>query len=620
MSLTQALSTAVSGMRVNQSGLSVIASNVANAETPGWVRKTADRVTIAGGGVGVGVRIGAINRELDQYIQRQLRVESSGAAYAGLRADFYGRLQSVYGVPGSTSALESSYNNLLSSLQTLSTSPESAASRSAVVNAAQVLAQQLNSMSNEVQSLRGDAELGLADVVNRANEAMQQIADLNRQLAAASPGAGSTAALMDQRDAYIDQLSRMMDIKVVNSDHNQVSVFTNSGIELVGLNAATLSFDAQGSMNASTQWSSDPAQRNVGTITLKAANGGDIDLLKSNAIRSGEIAAYVEMRDQVLVEAQTQLDEMAAAMARALSDRTTNGTAVTPGGQSGFDIDLSALANGNTVRVSYTDNVTGAQKTLTLARVDDPNALPLSRTSGNDQLIGIDFSGGMSSVLSQLSAALGSTGLQFSNPSGNTLRILDDGAANRVDIKGVSATTTATGLAGGTPELPFFVDGTTPYTGAISASGSQTVGFAGRIAVNAGLIADPSRMVVFQTSPLTPNGDATRPNFLYDRLNSGAQTYSPQSGIGAPSAPFSGSIHSFLRQVITQQGAAADAAANLKDGQDVVFNALQQRFDESATVNIDEEMANLLNLQNAYAANARVLTTVKEMIDMLLKM
>ena len=91
MSLTQALATAVSGLRASQTGMSIVASNVANAETPGYVRKTPTQITTAAGAVGVGVRVAAINRELDQYIQRQMRVESSGAAYAGLRAEFYSR-------------------------------------------------------------------------------------------------------------------------------------------------------------------------------------------------------------------------------------------------------------------------------------------------------------------------------------------------------------------------------------------------------------------------------------------------------------------------------------------------------------------------------------------------
>ena len=157
-------------------------------------------------------------------------------------------------------------------------------------------------------------------------------------------------------------------------------------------------------------------------------------------------------------------------------------------------------------------------------RVDDPAALPLPDSAThdpNDKVVGLDFSGGLASIVSQLTAALGSTGLQFSNPAGTTLRVLDDGSANKVDVNAVSATSTATSLTGGTPELPFFLDGSAAYTGAIGATGTQTVGFAGRIAVNASLVADPSKLVVFQTSPQTAAGDPTRPNFIYDRLNGG---------------------------------------------------------------------------------------------------
>ena len=255
-----------------------------------------------------------------------MRMESSGASYAGLRAEFFDRLQSIYGEPGAVSTLETAYNEFTSSLQVLTTSPEMASARSAVINAAQVLAQQLNGMTADIQALRGDAELGLADAVTRANEAMQRITQINRQLATASAGDATTANLLDQRDVYIDQLAQMMDISVVRGDFNQLSVFTNSGIQLVGINASTLEFDPQGAMNPSAQWSTDPSLRTVGTIVLKGPNGSDVDLLASNAIRSGEIAAYLEMRDEVLVQAQTQLDEIAAAMARALSDRTIDGT------------------------------------------------------------------------------------------------------------------------------------------------------------------------------------------------------------------------------------------------------------------------------------------------------
>lgn len=622
MSLTQALVTAVSGLRVSQAGLAIVASNVANAETPGYVRKTATQVTTAAGALGAGVRVAAINRELDQYVQRQLRVEAAGASYASLRAQFYDRLQGVYGVPGSDSAIETVFNKFATALQALATTPDSNAARTAVTSAAQVLAQQFNSMTADIQGLRSDAELGLADSVAKANEAMLRVAEINRQLGISTRSDAATASLIDQRDQYIDQLARLMDIKVVQGDFNQVTVFTNSGIQLVGIEAATLAFQAQGSMTATAQWSVDPSQRTVGTILLKGAGGGDVDLIASKSIRSGDIAAYLEMRDHILVEAQAQLDELAAGMARALSDLTVGGTAVTSGPQSGFDIDLAGLQAGNTVRLSYTDNTSGAQRTVTLVRVDDPTALPLSDTATadpNDRVIGLDFSGGMASVINQLSGAFGAIPLQFSNPSGMTLRILDDGS-NQADVNALSMTRTVTTLTGGTAELPFFLDASTPYTGAITSLGPQGIGFAGRIAVNAGLLADPSRLVVYQTAPLTPSGDGTRPNFLLDRLSNATVTFDPRSGIGSTSAPFSGSVSAFMRQIISQQGEAAEAAASLQQGQDVVFNSLQERFADSAGVNIDQEMANLLSLQNSYAANARVLSTVKDMFDALLRM
>ena len=70
--------------------------------------------------------------------------------------------------------------------------------------------------------------------------------------------------------------------------------------------------------------------------------------------------------------------------------------------------------------------------------------------------------------------------------------------------------------------------------------------------------------------------------------------------------------------MISQQGEAAATADSLRQGQEIVVNSLQQRFADLSNVNIDQEMANLLKLQTAYGANARVLSTVRDMLDQLL--
>jgi len=621
MSLSNALSIAMSGLRANQAAMSLVSSNVANAETPGYVRKTLNQVTTNSGAYGTDVRTIGVNRELDQYIQAQLRTETSGAGYASLRSNFLQQLQSLYGNPGSVGTLEDAFNKLTTAVQALSTSADSQSARIGVVNAANVLASQLNSMTQGIQTLRGAAENGISDSVNTANNLMSQIATINNQLSANPLGGtstdASTAALLDRRDQYITQLSELMDIRVTSNGANQVTVFTTSGVELVGNQAARLSFDAQGTVSPNTQWNSDPSKSNLGSVVLSYNNGASINLTATGGIKSGKIAAYTELRDKSLVEAQNQLDQFAASLSSALSDKTTAGTAVTSGLQSGFDLNVADLKAGNVIHVTYTDTATNTQRQVSIMRVDDASVLPLSNgatADPNDQVVGVDFSGGMASVIAQLNTALGGSNLQFSG-SGSTLTVLNNNGFSTINA--ASITTTQTDLLNGSPELSLFTDNGMPYTGAIGATGSQITGLAGRLRVNNALVADPSKLVLYSAS--TAAGDTTRSDFILSQLTTAKFQYSPASGVGSASAPFKGTLLSYMQQFTGAQGAAADAAAQLADGQDVVLSTLQEKMSTTSGVNIDEEMAHLLSLQNAYSANARVMSTVNEMYQTLMQ-
>lgn len=620
MGLSQALSTAISGLKANQAALALVSSNVANTETPGYTRKTVTQIqTVAGDAASV--RVTGVNRELDQYIQRQVLTENSGATYASVRASALQRLQGIYGDPTSDGTLESSYNDLTNALQALSTSPDSAAARNTVITTAQALASQLNSTSQGIQSLRSDAETSIKNSVDTANVALQQIASINKQLLGTTGNDAASAALMDQRDQYVSQLSQLMDVRVVDNGNNQIGVFTNSGVQLVGSEAATLSFNAQGTVTPNTQWNSDPSKSTLGSLTLTFPHGGgSVDLISTGAIRSGAIAGYIDLRDNTLVQAQAQIDQLAASMASALSDKTTGGTAVSSGAQSGFSLDLTGLQNGNNLKFSYTDTITGATHNVTVVRVDDSSALPLKNTfttDPNDEVVGIDFSGGAASVAAQLNTAFASQNINFSNPSGSTLQVLNTAGATTVDS--ASTTVTMTSLTSGNPQLPLFTDNGVPYTGAVGANGSQQVGLAGRISVNTTLASDPSRLIVYNTSPLTPSGDTTRSDFILSQLTTGNYSYSPSTGLGSTGTPFKGTLLNYVQQFTTIQGQQASAAQQLSDGQNVVLSTLQNKLNQNSGVNIDDEMAHLLALQNAYSANARVMSAVNSMFTSLLQ-
>src|SRR6202163_4451711 len=273
MSLGSALANAMSGLRANQAALSVVSSNIANAQTPGYIAQSTNQVEVITGDTGSSVMVTGVNRQLNQFIQSQLRTETSGGAYADQIASVLTQLQSVYGTPGAAGSLESAFSKFTTALQSLSTTSGTSSSQISAATAAQSLVQQLNATTQGIQTLRSNAEQDLNISVGQANTAMSQIAQLNTRLQGLNPTDPAAATLMDQRDKAIDQLSQLMDIRVSTNGTNQATIYTTSGVELVGVQASTMSFNSQGTLNANSQWSSNPAQSTTGTITIRLANG-----------------------------------------------------------------------------------------------------------------------------------------------------------------------------------------------------------------------------------------------------------------------------------------------------------------------------------------------------------
>jgi len=618
MGLSSALASAVSGLRANQAALSITSANVANASTPGYIAESSNQIEVPSGGPGSSVQVTGVTRELDTFIQGQLRTEIGGGGFADQTANILGQLQSLYGTPGGTGTLETAFNNFTSAVQAISTSSTGLSAQTTALAAAQALAQQLNTTSQGIQTLRTNAEQDIGTSVSQANTDLNQIAAINTKLQGLSPTDPSAATLEDQRDNAINDLAKLVDVKVVNTGNNQVSLFTNTGIQLVGAGLASqFNFTSPGTLTPTSLYNTDPTKSGVGTLSISLPNGSSIDVVANNVISSGQIAADLKLRDQTLVQAQTQVDQFAATLASSLSDQTTAGTAVTSGTQSGFDLNVANLQPGNTINLTYTDNTTGTQQQVQIVRVDDPTALPLSSPPGvSPRVIGVNFSGGLASVVSQLNAAFGPNHLQFSTPSGNTLRVTND-ATSGATVTAASVTSTVSSLTSGSPQLPLFTDAGSLYTGAITGSGSQLTGLAGRITVNQALLNNPANLTVLSNSPPTPAGDTTRSDFIFSQLTSGSFTYSPQTGLGSRTAPFNGTIGSYLQQFLSLQANTASSATQLQQGQDVVVSTLQQKFDSTSKVNIDTEMSNLIALQNSYAANAHVMSVIQSMMTTL---
>lgn len=613
---------ATAGLKATQAAINVVSQNVANSGTAGYVRRTISTVSTEGNS---GVTVGAVTRSFDAAALKQLRSETAGAAYTATRADITSQLDKLYGTPGSATALDGTFNTFTRSLQELTANPTSAAARSTVLSNASALASQINAAASNVQSLRNGIEGQLATDTATASSLLSNIATLNAKIQNTTDDS-SKADLQDQRDQAINSLSSYMDLSTVDQRDGTVTVLTGSGVTLVDRgNAATLSFDGHGTLNASSRYSPDSSQRTVGTITATTPGGAKIDLGAPGVMRSGSLAAQFELRDTTLPQAQRQLDDLAAGMATALTNKTVTSTT------NPAQIDIGGMKPGNTltIPVTFSDgsvrNVvlvagTGASKPVDPSVTSDSTSFAqtfdVTRVPGDTENAIKDA---LSAMRTQATAAGYKNVPNITATATGSVVTLASNTGTTVGGAGASITqpNSANDFANGYPQMPLFTDGTSKlYTGSVDTS-AQITGFAQRIAVNGNLANNSSYLTASGANDLTASGG--RAQSLFTSLTSTQQTFSSASGIGGITAPYTASVAQFTQDIISAQGSAASAAATLDNTQQVSLSTAQSRFSQSAGVNIDSEMANLIALQTAYGANARVLTAARDMLNQLLQ-
>ncbi len=628
MGLGQGISNALGGLRATQAGIELTAKNVANANTEGYSKKSLQLTNSVSGERAFGVRIGAVTRQVDRYLQGKVHNEYADFNKLSVQTPYLEELDTLFGKPGSIGSLDTVVNSVNTALVDLANSPQLGATRQQVIQNASYLSQHLRDMSDQIQEMRQNAENAIGDEVARANKAISAIVAINYQLTTQTNGQG-TADLHDQLDGHIDDLAAIFDIKTVQATNGATRVFTKSGILLVDEIAANLHFDGRANVSAEQLYDTNAQKRGVGTITLVSDSGNSVDLLQQRGADSGKISGLIKLRDEILTGAQDQLDELAHGLATAFNSQKVTGVAATGGGaaaQAGFTLDVSALQNGNVAEFDFKDNVTGIVHKLSFVKLSSATSLPLSddlTSRAGDKVFGIDFSGGMASVKTQIETSINGVNTNFTvSNTGTDIQILDDGiAANNVDVISFNAKKTVSGVQGSGSELNFFTDtnktGETNYS--YSQEGvSQKLGFASRIRVNSALLNDDTLLVKHSTT--TAIGDQVRPLDLLKKFSETKFEFNATTGIGGKNSPFTGTIDDFTRQAVADQTSIVAKHKPMAENKKLVLSALNSRLESKTKVNVDEEMADLLVLQNAYAANARIVSVVKELMDMLIRM
>ncbi len=324
-SLSLALESARSGLLVNQAALSVVASNIANVNAPGYSRKLANQTTRIVNGEGAGVQLSGLSRNVDQGLLRSLRIELAITSELRTKDSFFGRLQELFGSPAHNSSISHLFSNFAGALEALAVSPEKTLDQTEVVRRAQDLTIRLQSMSQNIQELRRQADYALFERVIEINELTKSIADLNKKVIRNDAVNLDVTDLQDQRDLALDRLAELVDIRYFTRKDGDLVVFTSSGTTLVDSVPITLTHVPASSVSSTVTH----AEGDFGGIYIGAAiPNNDI----TNAILRGDLKGFIDIRDTILPNLQSQLDEMAAQVRDAFNQIHNRGLSF-PGGQ-----------------------------------------------------------------------------------------------------------------------------------------------------------------------------------------------------------------------------------------------------------------------------------------------
>lgn len=303
MSLFSSLSIARAGMSATQTRAQVTSANIANVSTPGYVRRDAN---LSQAGV-TGVTVTSVSRIQDNVVVQTRRDAQSQAARSDIVDTVLTRTLSAFGEAGTTGGVFGAFTQFESDLQTLKTTPESAASQTITVNSLKDLTQSLSNASEALQSERTVADRNIATDVEYANQITSDIFDLNTDITKANANRMDTSSLLDQRDSMLDELSKILPIDVTLDSGGAVRVSTSTGLTLVGATVKKIEFTPSalvGSLDTNTD--------NGGRLSLPTIDGRPIAPGSgSHAITEGRLAANLDIRDNILPAQAAVLDEFA---------------------------------------------------------------------------------------------------------------------------------------------------------------------------------------------------------------------------------------------------------------------------------------------------------------------
>lgn len=561
-----------SAIMAHSLAMDVVGNNLANAATEGYARQAVDLrsapgvKTTEGPYLGLGVNADSIRRLSDMYLEQRLRDARSDSEGLSIQSDLFQRLEGTFNEL-SDSDLSTVTNEFFTALSTLQGNPEDRSVRRAVLESAATLTESVRLLRTKLDGLRTDLDAEITGAVKTANAITAEIANLNTEvsrLEAGSANAGSAATLRDRRDALLGQLSDIMDVRVVETNNGMVNIFAGPDPLVMGNRSYEMAIETR-------------VDRGVAISDVEFASDG-----RAVQFDAGKLAGLVEARDSIVPGVIDEIDKWMGSFIEGFNRIYASGqgldqySSVT--GANGVVDPAAALnaagldfaPNTGTFEMNVTNSTSGETKTFRF-HVD------LDGLNGDDTTL--------NSLAADINAVIGA---YYPDMSAQV------GPGNALKIDSAS------------PEVTFtFANDTSGALAALGVNTFFTGHDSGDVGVNAAVAANPGLMAAALTAMPGDNANVTR---LLDFQRQGLDSLD-----GA-------SIDTYYQGVVASLGVQSAAARDRSAGSEAIRAAIQNQREAISGVSIDEETVKLIQYQSGYQAAARFISTVDELIQVLLNM
>ncbi len=677
MSSVDLFSLATSGVNASGKLLQTTSNNIANVNTPGYVR---ERTELNNSQV-FGVEIGNTERVINVFAQNQLRRDITAVGELEAFSSKTSAIDTL--LAGDANSISKGMSEYFSALQTAADDPTNLASREQVLGKAESLFQRMRTLSDYMIEKEEELNLEFTSLVNRANTLIGNIGDLNRNIVIANGNSTSDqpSALLNERDKAVDELSSIIGINVKESQSQNGAITINltSGESLVledgAFNLFEVNTDADLSLKQLT------LETNFGSQTK-----GDASLRVQESDLGGVLGGLFKYRNEVLGPTMRDVGQLSVAFADSMNQQNKLGMDLD--GQLGsniFDIPtFRGLAyedtNGDYVVTAQITEGMGSQLTdadykveVTAVSAGVPSEIeitllnadgtPKKDGSGNDVVfsnfavssgfnelpggIEVDFSGTSSytvgnEFLIQPTKTIASKvdfsttrpeDLAFATPIRGQADNTNLGDANVVNVSvnnteiGTSAFDGAGGLLNTAPAQIRFtaadsydvIDG----TGSVVASVSG-ISDLNNLIGQAGITPAPGFDISLDGVPRA--GDSFSIEYNTDGFNDNSNALNlaalQNENLVQVSSEATNTQRTFQDAYASMVGRIGEDASMAKvslASAEAMQVQSENWFQSVSGVSLDEEAANLIKYQQSYAAAARILTTAQELFNTILQ-